>query len=235
MRWAPYFALSLALSAGGAAKVEKPEPLLPCPPGSNEAMCNPSKPGLKEAKAAFERGLKLEQKAPEEGYAELERAAELVPRDVNYITASELTKQHLVSSHIERGNSELEAGRQVEALAYFRTALKLDPANQFAQERLRDALGDSAPKIAAAPQIVEQSPEIRVDPTRILASFHFRGDSRELLNTVAHAYGVSALVEDSVQARHVSFDIDDVGFYQAIRAAGAVTKSFWAPIGNKQI
>jgi len=235
MRWAPYFALSLALSAGGAAKVEKPEPLLPCPPGSNEAMCNPSKPDLKEAKAAFERGLKLEQKAPEEAYAEFERAAELVPRDVNYITARELTKQHLVSSHIERGNSELEAGRQVEALADFRTALKLDPANQFAQERLRDALGDSAPKIAAAPQIVEQSPEIRVAPSQDRATFHFRGDSRELLNMVARAYGVSAIMEDSVPSRRVSFDIDDVGFYQAMAAAGSVTKSFWAPVDTRQI
>src|SRR5215472_7790551 len=166
MRWALCLVLTLALSAGAAAKVEKPEPLLPCPPGSNEAMCNPSKPDLKEAKAAFERGLKLEQKAPEEAYAEFERAAELVPRDVNYITARELTKQHLVSSHIERGNGELEAGKQVEALADFRTALKLDPVNPFAQQRLRDALGDSAPETAAPPEIVEQSPEVRVTPSQ---------------------------------------------------------------------
>ena len=235
MRWALCLVLTLALSAGAAAKVEKPEPLLPCPPGSSKAVCNPSKPDQKEAKAAFERGLKLEQKAPEEAYAEFERAAELVPRDVNYVTARELTKQHLVSSHIERGNKELEAGQQVEALADFRTALKLDPANQFAQERLRDALGDSAPKVNAPVEIVEQSPEIRVDATQIRASFHFRGDSRELLNMVVRAYGVSALVEDSVQSRHVSFDIDDVGFYQAMTAAGAVTKSFWAPIDRKQI
>jgi type II secretory pathway component HofQ len=198
-------------------------------------MCNPSRQDQKEAKAAFERGLKLEQKAPEEAYAEFERAAELVPRDVNYITARELTKQHLVSSHIERGNSELEAGKQVEALADFRTALKLDPVNPFAQERLRDALGDSAPETAAPPEIVEQSPEVRVTPSQNRASFHFRGDSRELLSMVARAYGVAAVVEDSVQSRHVSFDIDDVGFYEAMAAAGAVTKSFWAPVDSKQI
>jgi type II secretory pathway component GspD/PulD (secretin) len=235
MRWASYFVLTLALAAAASAKVEKPEPLLPCPPGSSEALCNPSKPDQKEAKAAFERGLKLEHKAPEEAYAEFERAAQLVPRNVNYITARELTKQHLVSSHIERGNSDLEAGQQAEALAEFRTALKLDPGNQFAQERLRDALGDSAPKITAPPEIVEQSPEIRVAPNQNRASFHFRGDSRELLSMVGRAYGVSALVEDSVQSRRVSFDIDDVDFYKAMSAAGAVTKSFWAPLASKQI
>jgi tetratricopeptide (TPR) repeat protein len=235
MRWAPYLALTLALSTAAAAKEQKAEPLLPCPPGSSHAMCNPSRPDQKEAKAAFARGLKLEHKAPEEAYAEFERAAELVPLNVNYITAREMTKQHLVTSHIERGNNELEAGKQVEALADFRTALKLDPGNSFAEERLRDALGDSAPQTTAPPEIVEQSPQIRVAPNQNHASFHFRGDSRELLNLVARAYGVSALVDDSVVTRRVSFDIDDVDFYQALSAAGAVTKSFWAPIDSNQI
>ncbi|HEX6804589.1 MAG TPA: tetratricopeptide repeat protein [Terriglobales bacterium] len=228
-------ALTLALSTAGAAKEQPPEPLLPCPQAASQAMCNPSKRDQKQAKAAFERGLKLEQKFPEEAYAEFQHAAELVPRDVNYVTARELTRQHVVSSHIERGNAALEAGKQVEAIADFRTALKLDPGNQFAEERLRDALGDSAPKTAAPPKIVDQSPEIHVFPSQNRASFHFRGDSRELLNMAARAYGISALVEDSVQSRRVSFDIDDVDFYKAMIAANAVTKSFWAPLDSKQI
>jgi type II secretory pathway component GspD/PulD (secretin) len=33
----------------------------------------------------------------------------------------------------------------------------------------------------------------------------------------------------------VRFHVDDVGFYQAMRLAGAVTKTFWAPLQEKQI
>lgn len=52
---------------------------------------------------------------------------------------------------------------------------------------------------------------------------------------VARAYGVSAQLDDSVPSRHVSFNIDDVGFFMAMLAAEAVTKTFWSPVAQKQI
>src|ERR1041385_9341780 len=72
-------------------------------------------------------------------------------------------------------------------------------------------------------------------PQQNRASFHFRGDSRELLNQIARVYGVSAQIEDSVTSRRVSFDMDGADFYQAISAADQVTKAFWAPLSEKQI
>ena len=49
------------------------------------------------------------------------------------------------------------------------------------------------------------------------------------------AYGIAATIEDSVVSRRVRFDVDDVGFYLATQLAGAVTKTFWAPLQEKQI
>ena len=217
------------------AKQEAPDPLLPCPPGASESVCNPARHDQKEAKAAFARGLKLEKKDPSQAYEEFSHAAELVPRNVNYVTAREVMRQELVSKRIEQGTTELQAGKQVEALADFRSALSLDPGNTFAQERVRTALGDSAPQTAAPPQVVEQSPEIHAVPNLNRTSFHFRGDSRELLSQIARAYGISATVDDSVKSQRVFFDIDDVDFYRAMVAAGEVTKSFWSPLDSKQI
>ena len=214
---------------------QKLPPLLPCPPGTSEAQCNPSRKDLKEAKSAFSRGMKFQKTAPDRAFQEFEQAAQLAPRNVEYITARELARQQLVFSKIERGNSELESGKQVEALADFRGALSLDPANQFAQERLRDALGDSAPKTTAPPTVVEESPELRLTPSGDHASFHYRGDTRELLNTIAKSFGVAAQIEDSVTSRRVLFDIDDVDFYKAMLVAGQLTKTFWTPLAEKQI
>ena len=42
--------------------------------------------------------------------------------------------------------TEMRQGRQIEALAEFRTALHLDPQNEFARQRLTDAMGEWAPK-----------------------------------------------------------------------------------------
>jgi general secretion pathway protein D len=190
---------------------------------------------LKEAKAAFTRALKIQKDAPDQAYQDYEHAAQLVPRNVEYVTARELAKQQLVSNHIQKGNQELEAGKQVEALAHFRSALTLDPGNQFAQARLIDAVGDTAPKVSAPPTVVEESPEIQLSPNQNHASFHFRGDSRDLLNSIASAYGVSAQIEDSVISRRVAFDIDDIDFFKAMLVAGQITKSFWTPLGDKQM
>src|SRR5579859_2241394 len=217
------------------AKQEQPDPVFPCPHGASHAACNPSRSEEKEAKAAYSRAVKLQEKDLDQAYEQFSRAADLVPRNLNYVTAREVTLQRLVTRDIERGNTQLEAGKQIEALANFRSALHLDPANQFAQERLRDALGDSAPKMNTAPQVIEQSSELHLQPSLNLASFHFRGDSRELLGQIAQAYGVSAQVEDSVQPRRVTFDVENIDFYKAMLLAGTLTKSFWSPLDDKHM
>src|SRR5690348_4792734 len=117
------------LSTSLPAKQQQPDPLLPCPPGASSASCNPSRVDEKEAKAAFARGLKLQEKDIEQAYEQFARAAQLVPRDVNYVTAREVALQRLVTKHIELGNAELESGKQIEAVADFRNALHLDPSN----------------------------------------------------------------------------------------------------------
>ena len=235
MRWAVALVVIAVTGVGVCADPQSLLALLPCPPGASESACNPSHRDLKEAKSAFAHGVKLHKSDPEQAYHELDRAAQLVPRNVEYLTARESARQQLVYTHIERGNRELEAGKQVEALADFRNALSLDPANTFAQERLRDSLGDALPKTTAPPSVVEESPVIRLAPNLNRASFHFRGDSKDLLTTIATAYGVSAQLDDSVASRRVNFNIDDVDFYQAMSAAGQVTQIFWTPLGEKQM
>ena len=212
-------------------------PLLPCGQGQPGAPnCNPSKKELKQAKAAYTKALKLQkEKRGDEALQEFERAAQLNPRDIDYVTAREMARQQSVYEHLERGNAEMLKGRQIEALADFRSALQLDPANQFAQQRLRDSLGDWTPKVVAAPQVVEDGGEVRVVPDLTLADFHYHGDSRGLLTQVAAAFGVVATFDDSVQSRRVSFDIQGVDFFTAMGAACEVTKTFWTPLEEKQV
>ncbi|MBZ5597094.1 MAG: type II and III secretion system protein [Acidobacteriia bacterium] len=211
--------------------------LLPCgqggPGGPN---CNPSKKELKEAKAAYVRALKLQQeKRGDEALEEFSHAAQLSPRDVDYVTAREMARQQLVYEHLERGNTELLKGQQVEALAEFRNALQLDPENQFAQQRLRDAIGEWTPRAEAMPQVLADAGELRVVPSPARADFHYRGDSRGLLTQVAAAFGVVATLDDSVPSRRVGFDIQGVDFYAAMDAACNVTKTFWTPLEEKQV
>ncbi len=212
-------------------------PLLPCPQGSPEAAaCNPSKAELKEASAAFTKGLKLQRaKHSDEAFDQFETAARLSPRNVDYLTLRELTRQQLVFDHLERGNAEMLKGLQIEALAEFRSALHLDPQNEFAQQRLRDALSEWTPKTTTAPQVIADTEEIRVAPNPAQADFHYRGDARGLLTQVASAFGVVATFDESVVSRPVRFDIGQADFYTAMAVACQMTHTFWTALDQKQI
>jgi len=211
--------------------------LVACPEGtSGTVSCNPSKKELKDAGEAFAKGLKLQRaKLQDQAFDQFETAARLSPKDVEYVTARELTRQQLVFDHMERGNADMGKGRQIEALAEFRTALNLDPQNEFARQRLNDAMGEWAPKTAAVPQVVADVEEIRVSPNAAQADFHYRGDGRGLLTQVASAFGVTATFDESVVSRQARFDLGSANFYTAMAAACQMTHTFWTPLDDKQI
>ena len=199
--------------------------------------CTGSPNDLKAARQAFARGIKLE-KSPgrksdndnlenlDQAFYEFEEAARLVPRNVEYLTAREMTRQHLAGLHLERGNDELNRGRQIEAMAEFRTALDLDPQNEFARQRVLDALGPLPVHAASPPQLVESADAIAAKPIDGRHDFSYRGDSRGLLTGIATSYGLSVVFDDTFPSRRVRFDLNDVDFATAMQAASSVTKSF---------
>src|SRR5271170_4430383 len=108
--------LGLAASAFCADQPTVP-PLQPCAEGVPGAVsCNPSRKEIKEAGEAFAKGLKLQgAKRQDEAFDEFETAARLAPKDVEYVTAREMTRQQLVFDHLTRGNAQMRDGRQIEA------------------------------------------------------------------------------------------------------------------------
>ena len=191
----------------------------------------------KLARRAFSQAVKLRSDGKnEEAFELFERAASLDPASPEYLSAREVARQQLVFEHLQRGNDEMLAGKQTQALAEFRGALNLDPSNQFAQQRLRDVLSEwGSPVAAQQARVLAQAGTIELQPASGNRDFRFRGDSRMLLQQVAAAYGITAMLDDSVSSRRVSFDIDNVNFVTALQAAGAVTHTFWAPVSEKQV
>ena len=186
-----------------------------------------SRKDRRAAHNAFKRGVKL-QKSNEldAAFSEFEEAARLAPQNVEYVAAQEMTRQNLTSTYLARGNKDMLQGRQAEALAEFRTALNLDPQNEFAQQRVRDAAGPPPASSAGRPQMVARQDSLAVRPIERVADFHYRGDARGLLTTVATSYGLSITFDDSFPTRQVRFDIDQADFQTAMRAASAVSKTF---------
>ena len=224
----------LCMAADTPTPADSPALISLCSESPGAPACQASAKDLKAARHAFARGLKLEKSSNlDQAFAQFEDAARLVPQDVEYLTARELVRQQLAAEHLERGNDYLLKGQQVEALAEFRTAQTLDPQNEFAQQRLRDALGPLPVRTAGPPQIVASEDAIDAKPLDGYHDFHFRGDSRTLITEIATSYGLTVILDDNFPNRRVHFDLDGADFATAIHAASQVTKSFSVALEEK--
>ena len=227
MRWLP--AAFGLLFAGMCFASDTPAAAGPqiCSNSKGAPACHGPARDLKAARQAFAHGIQLEKsQSLDEAFYEFEEAARLVPQNVEYLTAREMTRQRLAGLHLERGNSDLTGGKQIEALAEFRTALNLDPQNEFAQQRVLDALGPVPVHTVSPPQLVASADVVTAKPIDGHHDFHFRGDARGLLTAVASSYGLTVIFDDSFPSRRVRFDLEDADFGTAMHAASTVTKSF---------
>lgn len=211
---------------------EAQAPRCPASPGT---ACVASPQDEKAARKAFQRGLRLqEQGQNEEAFDEFVRASRLVPNNVEYATAREVVKQQLVVEALQRGNRFLLDRRQVEALAEFRTALELDPKNDFAMQRLRDALGDEAPRTSKTLRLLESVDDIQLRPRPGFIDLRFRGNIRELVEKIASAFKVTPFFDTSFPSRQVKVDLPHLSFEQAMFVTGKLGKFFWAPMSEGQ-
>ena len=238
-----FWAALPCLAAFAAADDAPTDPIISCgngvPGGIN---CIPTREDLKEARKAYIHGLKLEKASRfDEAFRQFDEASRLVPRDLRFFSAREIAKSHLVFEHNERGDSLLANFQQEPAAAEFRAALKLDPDNAYMQQRLQDALLDSAnPKLASSafsglPDRLAESIPIELQPKTDRASFHYRGDVRGLFAQLASSYGLTAEFDDSVKSKTVRFFVDDVDFFTALKLAGRVSKTMWIPLDAHQV
>ena len=228
---APIFAVLLT-----AAAYADETPVITQPCAASQTGCEISKQDQKRAKKIFEKGLKYQREhRNQEAFEAFEHADQLVPHDVNYSTAKELLRQQRITDHLRLGNQNLTDHHPVEALAEFRTAIQLDPTNEFALQRLKDMLGDWTPPVAVTTRVDNSADPVKLQPAPGEQVFHYRGDSRGLLTQIAQQFGLAITVDDSVQSRSVVFNVDKADFYTAMQAACDLTKAFWTPLEEKQI
>ncbi len=223
-----------ALAADGDASA----PAISCGSGIPGGVnCIVSKKELKQARAAFDKGIKLQDQFHlEAAFDRFDEATRLAPQDTQFLTAREVVKAQLVFNHVQRGNALLLENARGQAAAEFRAALELDASNDFARERLVEATRDTVSRgPRALPVRLADSGEIHLEPRSDRATFHYTGDVRGLFTQVSAAYGVTAQIDDSVQARQVRFNVDDVDFFTALNLAGRVSKTMWAGLDAHQM
>jgi general secretion pathway protein D len=231
-------AATLAAPAFATGDDASSAPPISCGNGIPGGMnCIVSKKELKEARNAFREGLNLqERRRLEEAFAQFDTASRLSPQDVQFLTAREVVKAQLVFEHVQRGNVLMLENARARAAAEFRAALELDSESQFVQERLAEATREMAPALPRAlPVRFADSGEIHLEPKDGRATFHYSGEVRGLYAELSAAFGVAAQFDDSVQARQVRFNVDNVDFFTALKLVCQVSKTMWAALDAHQM
>ena len=197
---------------------------------------SPSKEELKQAQKDFQRAIELQKAGKiEDALEAANAAAALVPGNFEYLTGREMLKLQVAGTYAQLGNQLAEKGSNPEAATQFRAALSLDPQNTYIQQRLRDVLPPENPEKEHILTLLASVDQIEVVPKPGKASFHVKGDTRALYDQIGRAFGVSMVYEQTMQSHQVRFDVQDVDFYTAMKLAGQVTKTFWAPLSKVQV
>ena len=229
MRFAAIAALLLSAFSWAQTPQAQADPA-DCTHVRTPAACEVSARDLKNASANFREGLEFQKKGnTRKAFDAFAAAARLVPKDIEYLTSREVVRQQLVLEHLKAGNALAATHHDDLAKAEFRQALALDPSNEFARQRLRDTLPPITGNLSRFTYI-DASGQLQLAPHTGTRSFHFRGDSRQLIESIAKAFGLSATFDESFQSRQLRFDVDDVNFWRAAQIASALTRSFFTPV-----
>ncbi len=191
----------------------------------------------RKARSDYDRALVLlHQKRAQEASVLLDQAISLEPTNPDYLVAREMARQEIATERIAGGERLLGEGNPQNAAVEFREALAIDPQNSFAADRLRDVMAQMAPAGKPSWQLrYKDEPEIALAPSGDSKEFHFRGNTRELVDHVWKAFGINPIIDGSVNSAPVRFEVGPLNFSQAITLLGAMTKSFYVTLSPRQV
>ncbi len=185
-----------------------------------------------EASRQFERG------AFERSMQTYARAAALAPDNRDYALAAEVARSHAVTALVQQAAKARNQSDRATARAALERARALDPKNVQVAEHT-DELADDV--VAAQGRALyadtgdgmDRMP--RLEPKPGTQSFHLRTDRRSILQQVFRAYGLSAVMDQSVPATIMRFDVDDATFAQASAAVTDTTGTFAVPLDTHRV
>lgn len=167
-------------------------------------------------------------------------AAQLDPANPNYRLAGEVARNHAVIALVQAAAKDRLLGNTEGARTALMRALKLDPKSVEVSQHMYE-LGDDAARQRATSAFASEQPVPELGGTVNLEAspehhdFHIRSNQHEIVGQVFKAYGIDAMVDESVRSSPVRLDIDDASFDDAVQAACMVTHTFFVPLDAHRV
>ena len=199
---------------------------------AKEAKHPATKHDRAEAARLFVQGAKaVEQNRIQAALDDFTRAAELDPDEKKYEMADQIARAHRVTELIQQSDKEKILGHYAEARAKIAEAYSVDPASPEAVQHLNELASETvAGEPAVRSKETELAPPIVLQPKGGTKSFHIRASKRNVIEQVLQAYGIQSMLDDSVDAQTVRYDVDDADWAAAERTLELATGTFVVPL-----
>ena len=146
-----------------------------------------------------------------------------------------MARQHLLTQLVQEAAKAKLLLQNAVARDKLAEALKIDPHNMIVTQHiaeLADVVGASAP---LSPYTASEYSNTVLAPSGGRHDFHVRANASELLRQIFTAYGITAMIDDSVRPQTVRMDADGIGFRKAAELANLLTRTFFVPLDPKRV
>jgi general secretion pathway protein D len=208
---------------------------------------------------------KLEHDDLEGAEKEFQRAFTLNPENRNYAIAISVAREHRVNELVQHASKARLAGDDKTADTLLADARLIDPQNQMVIEHsgpfvraaagaqpsgagsaafnaLGNPIADRTLMLAnaySAPGWHIQEPSlagaIHLKPDAAAKDFDLRGSSSDILRNVALAYGINAIIDDSVEQKTLRFNLQHVTYDVAMATLMDMTHSFTVAVDETSV
>lgn len=228
-------AQAAATATNAPAKTTMLAPGQPCSDHEkNLPPCGLSKEDKKQAKKLYGQAKKLAaQKQFDEALKKLQEVRVISPRDALYAAAETAIQEKVVSGQLRKGNNAMRQGDGSTALSAFRRAAEISPTNEYAQQRLRDAL--PAPEEFGPAKLRAEAAETRLRPLAGVQNFDFTGSSTLLMQQFAHSFGITTVPESGLTSRQVKIKLDNVSWETGSEIIARLCKALIIPMSETQV
>jgi len=158
------------------------------------------------------------------------KAAEADPTNHDYAVDLQIARQHRITKLVQDADKARLTGHPEVARADLADALALDPKNEEVSQHIEDLANLSTTPLPTDSVTATLAPAIKLTPKSGNQSFHFKGTLQEVLRKVISAYGLGMVADDSLTAKTIRFDADDVNYAEAANLLNLVTDSFMVPL-----
>ena len=192
----------------------------------------PSPQQVAKAREYFRKGTRaLRSRNSSQALTLFAKAHLLDPGNGPYLAAYELARQQWVGGLLLTASQDRQAGKTASAKQQLEQALSLDPDNPYVREHIQSLDSEQEPAIIeSAPMPKFSTGLVELAPVPIQSTFHLRGNAQDILHKVLSAYGITAILDDSVPAKEIQLDLDHATFAEASTAISLATGTFWVAL-----